>query len=235
MINSTVNHTINHDSFAGFLPVLLSPMSADDLAKEHQFSVDRLHALDRERYLKGVRVAEGITRVATGNRISLLASSAGADIAYSRDEDELADNVDAANRLVKRLSAMGVDNPVEIVPDYSRTELEQRIADPEVGHILFVGHSNRSTVALPGRPMMWREPGPVDHLKRSIGLLGCGVPSRLGVTPRFGYNLVAPDGVLFGNPSGKTLPRDVPDMGTYSALPTRLMEHSPAIDAHRGM
>jgi len=203
------------DTFKEFLPALLGPR-VDEI-----YGTDQMATKHQELYAQHLEHAATLP-VTDGTDIVVFASS-DRDNAFNREE--LDENVGAANALIRNLRALGIDNPVRLVEDFSRRDFNEVLADPSVGHMAVVGHTKRSGVFVPGDPILWKNAGPRGHLKQTLGLLGCGVLDRHGITPRFGYNLVDPDnGILYGMPEAGTIARDVSDLGTFSHLPVRLRE-----------
>lgn len=213
------------DDFHDYLPILLSPRTV-----EETHTTAQLGRKNAARYTSATQVADQMTaagRVAQGSKIVMFASS---DLDNRHNRTELEENTGAAKRVARTLGSLGISNPIDIMPDYDRIQVEHALADVSVGHLMFFGHSKRSGVFVPGDPIIWRNTDPIDHLKKSVGVIGCGVYDRRGVTPRFGFNLVeGENGILYGTPDGDDVngavrPSQMSDLSNFSILPTRLLE-----------
>jgi hypothetical protein len=137
---------------------------------------------------------------------------------------ELEENLHAAEKVKRLLGSLLIDSEIKVIEDFRRHDLEEALADEEIGHLMFFGHSKRSGVFVPEDPILWRNTDPLDHLKKSVGIIGCGVYDRTGVTPRFGFNLVEPNtGVIYGTPTGDIYPTQMSDLENFSILPKRLL------------
>lgn len=211
------------DLFQDYLPLLLSPGFTQE-----QHSIADIGRKNANRYTEQIGLRDALARkklIANGSAIVMFASS---DRDNKADKLELKENVDSAEQIKRTLRNLGVDNDVSIVPDYSRTDFNSALGDDSVGHLLFFGHSKRSGVFVPGDPILWRNTSPIDHLKKSVGVIGCGIYDRTGVTPRFGFNLVDPiEGILYGTAAGDDLggslrPSQMRDLGNFSRLATDL-------------
>ncbi len=212
------------DSFHEMLPSLLC--GAED--KPH--STAQLGKKNAKTYREGLQVTDTLAeqrRVAAGATIAMLISS---DRDNKRNSHELDENKHAASRMAKYLKNLGIGNETLQVDDYSRKDVESLLADPEIAHMMFFGHAKRSGVFVPGDPITWRNTEPAGHLKKSVGIIGCGVYDRRGVTPRFGYNLVDPvGGILYGTADGteelgSIRPSQMANLSVFSELAPRLID-----------
>lgn len=208
---------MSHDLLAEYLPTLLGA----DARTGEVFTAAQMsnsHAAD---YKKGLERIEALPET-SGSEMVILASSDRDKVFNKR---ELAENTLAAERLRRVLKSLGIPNTIKIMADYGRTDVEQILSDPNIGHLAFVGHTKRSGIYIPGEQLRWNNVSPGDHLKKSLGILGCGITDRLGATPRFGFNLIHPEtGILYGKPHGGTFTGEVQDLGNFSRLSTRLKD-----------
>ncbi|HMT18653.1 MAG TPA: hypothetical protein PKD20_01420 [Candidatus Saccharibacteria bacterium] len=214
---------MSEDIFDEFLPSLLSSVYISE-----QHGLDQIGRKNMLRYNQEIARADELSRarrIATGTAIVMFASS---DKDNAFNTDELEENLGAAHKVERTLRQVGVDNPVEIVADYSRGDFERAMSDEGIGHLLFFGHTKRSGVFVPGDPILWRNTSPIDHLKKSVGVIGCGVYDRAGVTPRFGFNLVdTMTGILYGSPDGaEIMPSQMQDLGNFHQLQPRMLPSS---------
>lgn len=211
----------SRDTFHEFLPSLLAKPV---LVEVH--GVNELGKKNGARYLNEIARSDELAtqqRLATGSAVVMFASSDRDNASHAQ---ELKENVEAADRIKRTLRQLGVDNEIEIIADYNRAHFDEALSDQNVGHLLFFGHSKRSGVYVPGDPILWRNTSPIDHVKKSVGIIGCGIYDRAGVTPRFGFNLVHPDvGVLYGSGNGvEVMPSQMHDLGNFNQLEPRLLQ-----------
>lgn len=82
---------------------------------------------------------------------------------------------------------------------------------------MFVGHAERSNAIL-DKTATWRIAEQTDHLKHSIGLIGCSTSYEGTMSPRFGTLLVPSDGVLYGKQEGVAHPSEQRDLGNFHVL-----------------
>ncbi len=208
------------DNFLEMLPVMLSPKKP--AAKEPEF--EDLATETRDFYSwqathRAQLVEQG--RYATGSKIAIFASEIGAyevdepvvegeeprfHYEYEVSTNEYAEHLQAAKGVEHQIKQK-VGQSAEVETRLATKEaISQALADESIGHIIFIGHasSGRLTTSVDDdKDFMWHDPQePVDHLKLSFGVFGCGVPGLSGITPRVGLGFVAPEGIMYGVPTG---------------------------------
>lgn len=202
-----------HDAFMDMLPVMLSPGKPE--TKEPTFTelpqdlqeYYKWQAAHRERLAR-----EG--RLATGHKIAIFASEIGSyeveepelHYEYEVSKGEFSEHLQAANSIehqIMQMTGQSADVSTQLATKEAITEA---LNDESIAHIIFVGHASlgRLTLAVEDEgDFMWNDPEkPVDHLKLSFGVFGCSVPGRSGLTPRVGLGFVAPEGIMYGVPTG---------------------------------
>lgn len=156
-------------------------------------------------------------RLATGSGVVILVSELGYDevetqfegveqpfihIEYNTSGEERDEHFQAADSIKHRIEQIthnGVTVSIELA---TMESIEKAIFDPEVAHLIFIGHANRAKLAVgvgPEDSFNWDDPKkPIDHLKLSFGVFGCGQAAMEGPRPRVGSSFVAPNGILYG-------------------------------------
>lgn len=204
-----------YDGFGDMLPLMLG--ATEPAGREPRF--DELPAGKTHRqYLKKIEERERLANeglVTTGNGLVILHSDIGEKSTmierkgkmievsdYFHSEAEGREHRDAAESLRHTIvNTMGHPSENVVLRVATREALDEAILDPRVGHILYIGHANRSQLAIdPVYTYNWHETPELTHLKKSFGVFGCGTLKNNRYFPRIGSTFVAPDGLLYGVP-----------------------------------
>lgn len=218
MMNSAVGD-MSEDLFLSILPVLIGPNSQTN--KEPNFS--QLHGLKtRNRYIELARQRQRLSELGevAGAGLVILYSNVGnvearvevngtvrevTDRVYSARESK--EHQEAAFGIARQVATFTLNQTfVEVLPA-SREEIDRTIADRDVGHIIYVGHSNVTQI-VPDTEFNynWHDHGELTHLKRSLGVFGCATDKGDNLFPRIGSTLVDPrGGILYGVDRGSVL------------------------------
>lgn len=221
------------DPFSDMLPLLLSqesPENREPLFGELPPSVQARYTQQAQHRAR--LAAEGL--YATGTDVAIFVSEVGTNERLMNDiisQKEYAEHTQAAvgiEHQIKQITGQGVN--VSIIKATNEA-INEALANRNVAHMIFIGHSNRSRLATGvGKRFEWSDPEqPIDHLKSSFGVFGCGARAGLsGQTPRVGMSFVDPEGILYG------VPGDYLDEGTpyqfdeLVRLPSQDLEGTPA-------
>lgn len=207
-----------NDPFSEMIPFMLS--SERPTAEEPRF--DELHGKrTRTRYVELMRKRNALAmqggRVAVGSAVVVFHSNIGEKEAviekdgvektvsnYFHSGREGEEHKSAAEGLARNIASMTVGQVEVDVSLVTREALDEALLDNGVGHILYVGHANRSQLTIdPIYTYNWHEQPPeMDHLKRSFGVFGCGTHKGDRFYPRIGSTFVHPEGILYGVPGG---------------------------------
>lgn len=209
---------------SAFLPTVLdrNPLyeepSIDVLSRKARSALARLEAKRRHLQATG--------QVATGDEIVIIAAGQNG---YGRaSEAESQEHAAAALRIARFLSTIGLTN-ASVIEGATIGDLQEAMRDRSVSDVMFVGHGERSNLIL-DRTATWKMLGiDMDHLKHSVGIIGCSTSFKDTVSPRLGTVLIPDDGLLYGKQEGAAHPSEMADIGNFYAL-SRVMTGFDALD-----
>jgi hypothetical protein len=210
--------TSSIDGYLDLLPVLLAQPDNEHVEPK---KTDMTIKLQRK-YAEQLKRKAEVARIATGDSIVIAPTTIDDNGSYS--ESDKLQHTNAARRLARTIASLGVPNPIHVETDVNLDTLARIIDDEKVGHLIYVGHSDRSSLVLGGNNASWRSFDP-DHLKRSVGILGCSDVYRGVLAPRVLANIVAPPeqgGIYFGRPNGPTYEHELYDLGAFQMLPQEM-------------
>lgn len=204
-----------YDAFDDMLPLMLSSGQPErpeprfdelDPGKTHTKYVEKIQ--ERERL-----AAEG--KVTAGKGVVIFHSDIGEKekkitrngreievTDYFHSESEGREHAQAAENLKHTIiKTMGHNADQVILKVGSREAINEALLDPRVGHVVFIGHANRSQLTIdPIYTYNWQETPRLTHLKKSFGVFGCGALKNNKYYPRIGSTFVDPKGTLYGVP-----------------------------------
>jgi hypothetical protein len=202
-----------------FLPVVLNrnpeytEPSVDTLSKKAKNALARLEVKRQKLQEEGA--------VASGDTVAILAAGQNA---WGREaEAEAIEHVMAAERIARFLKTIGIVN-VDLIEGARLEDVLATLRDPSISDLMYVGHAERSNLILE-KTATWKTAAEqADHLKHSIGLVGCSTSFKDTISPRFGTLLIPDDGLLYGKQEGAARPSEMGDLGNFYALDRQMTD-----------
>lgn len=207
-----------------FLPILLernsgyAEPSVAMLSKKARNNLARLEVKRRTLQANG--------DVATGKTVAIVA--AGQNAFGRQAEAESIEHALSADRIARFLRTVGIID-IALIENAQLQDVLDVMSDPTISDLMYVGHAERSNLILE-KTATWRSLAEhADHLKHSVGLIGCSTSFKETISPRLGTLLIPDDGLLYGKQQGGAHPGEMGDLGNFYSL-SRQMDGFDTLD-----